>query len=173
VDEEPVDVGMAVVEHRLPPLVERDPDDLAAEPLDRRGFRQRSTFRHDDPAANAEPPRAPGDALSHIAGARRVDAVRQGLPACDRHRVGRAADLERPDRLEVLELEQDPRAAVLDAEANERRSHGDALDSSPGGLDLGERNRRERLGARSNSRPAPLSRSGRATRGYPFGASAS
>jgi len=49
-----------------------------------------------------------------------------------------ATDLERADRLQVLELEPDLGGCV-DREADERRPQRGALDRSPRALDLGER----------------------------------
>jgi hypothetical protein len=58
-------------------------------------------------------------------------------------RIARAADLERSDRLQVLELEVDLRLAV-GAQAHERRADRGARDALARRLDLVERDHRVR-----------------------------
>ena len=87
---------------------------VRAEPLDRGelGAQARGRARppsHGTPSA----PRVPRHALRHVAGARRVDAAaraRRGGSSAMAFRG--AADLERADRLQVLELEPDLRRAI-------------------------------------------------------------
>ena len=105
----------------------------------------------DDRRRHAELARGPGDALRHVAGARRDDPLGgfrvRRLP----DRVDGAADLERADRLQVLELEPDLRRP-FDRETQERRPDRGAGDRLAGALDLGERNQN------STSVPTPCSR---------------
>ena len=103
----------AVVGERLPPLVVRQrrrsfaPSRSTASTLVRG-----AELRHHDRARNAQGARAPRDALRHVAGARRVHAVGQRLARQRPNRVRRAAQLERADRLQRLELEIDLRRRV-------------------------------------------------------------
>ena len=114
----------------------RDLDRAAAEALDRGQLRLGRVVGHDDRAGNLELPRGPGDALGHVPGARGDDAGLQLLGRDLEDGVQRAAELERADRLEVLELEVDL-ARVL--EAHERRARDAAGQPLPRGPDLGER----------------------------------
>ena len=94
--------------------------DAAAEALDRVELRARGVVRRDDGRGDAEQPRHPADALRHVPGARRPDArcaTRSRLRLTDRAR--RAAELERADRLQALELQPDL-ARRIDVETDER-----------------------------------------------------
>ena len=68
-----------------------------------------------------------------------------------------AADLERADRLQVLELEPDLRRRVVDVEADERRADDRPRDALARRLDVGERDQK------STSTPTPRSRARRTT----------
>ena len=106
----------------LPPLVERHRDDLRPQAPNRGQLRLRSRVRDDARAADAETSRPPGDALSHVAGARGPDAAARA-PRVRRARARfRSAQLEGADRLEVLELEVDLRGRVVELEPDERRA---------------------------------------------------
>ena len=107
--------------------------------------------RGDDRRRHAELAGGPGDALRHVAGARRDDSLGRRRVRRLPDRVDGAADLERADRLQVLELEPDLRRPV-DGEANERRADRGAGDRLAGALDLGERDQN------STSVPTPCSR---------------
>ena len=107
VDEQAIEVRMAVVDDDLPPTLERNPDDPCAEPFHRRELRGRSVVRHDHGAGDAPPFGVPCHALSHVPGGRRVDAVRQRRRVGQGHRIPGAAELERADWLQVLELRAD------------------------------------------------------------------
>jgi hypothetical protein len=91
---------------------------------------------HDDRGRDPELSRDPGDALAHVPGSRSDDAVAQLLGRDLKHGVRGAAELERADRLEVLELEVDL-AVVL--EADERRAKDAPGEPVAGSLDLGQR----------------------------------
>ena len=75
VDEQALDARVRALLHRLPPAVERHLDHGAAEPLDRVELRLRRVVGRDDRRRHAVLARHPGDALRHVAGARRHDAV--------------------------------------------------------------------------------------------------
>jgi hypothetical protein len=62
----------------------------------------------------------PGDGLGHVAGARRPEAGRELVGVGKRERVSGAAQLERADRLQVLELQVDLRRPVV-LQPDERR----------------------------------------------------
>ena len=74
VDEEAVDAVERGLLHRLPPALERHLDHAAAEPLDRVELRLRRVVGDDDRRRDARLARRPGDALRHVARARRDDA---------------------------------------------------------------------------------------------------
>src|SRR5262249_5448386 len=111
-DERPFDTGMMVVDQDLPPIVEGNPERLDAEPLDRRDVRVRRMPGYDEVARDSEASRVPRHTLRHVARARGVHAARERLSRKQAHRAPRAAQLERSDRLEVLELEPDLRRCV-------------------------------------------------------------
>ena len=116
--------GIRAVLHRLPPGVPRDRDRAPAEALDRVELGARRVVGSDDRGPHAELPGDPADPLGHVPCARRPHAVaplgRVGLPDGAR----RAAELERPDRLQALELEPDL-AGSVDLEPHERAGqHG-------------------------------------------------
>ncbi len=119
VDEEPLDAGVGARLHRLPPRVERHRDDRPAQTGDRLELRRRGVVGRDDDRRYAELARDPANALGHVPGARRPDAVpplvRRGLA----DRACGAAELERADGLQALELEPDL-ARRLDVEPDER-----------------------------------------------------
>ena len=77
--------------------------------------------------------RGPGDALRHVPGARRDDAVGELGRRRGAHRRQRAAQLEPADRLQALELQPDPRSsrAGRAACAARRRRSAPARGGSP------------------------------------------
>jgi hypothetical protein len=93
---------------------------------------------HDHRAGDAELARDPGDALAHVAGGRGDDP---GLELAGRNLedgVGSPAQLERPDRLQVLELQVDLPVAVV-PELDERRAQDAARQALARRLDFRER----------------------------------
>src|SRR6185437_5054604 len=102
-DEQGVDSFVAAVDHRLPPDLVWDEHDLGAERLDAVELRARSVLGRDDGRMDAELARRPADTLRHVAGARGDDVLRR---LCA-HRIEGTAQLERADRLQRLELEED------------------------------------------------------------------
>src|SRR5205814_3717479 len=123
---------------RVEPLVVRYRDDVGAESLDRRQLRRGRAVGDDDGAPDAEPPRVPRDALSHVAGARGPHPIRELLGGGDGHAIARTTDLERADGLQALELEVDVRRRGVDVEPHERRAERRAGDAPAGRPDLGE-----------------------------------
>jgi len=101
-----------------PPLLVRNPEDPATERLERDQFGVGCRIRHHRRAGHAQLPGPPGDALGHVAGTGRDDPggnpfgqrFQQGIPC--------PAQLEGPDRMEVLTLEVNRRLA------NRKRDHG-------------------------------------------------
>jgi hypothetical protein len=139
VDVEPVEPFEGPRPKDLVPLVERDLDHLAAQAPDRLDLGLRSRVRKDDRAADAELAGPPGDALRHVSRARRPNAALELLWRGEEERVPRAAQLERADRLEALELEVDLSGCVFELEAHERGAEDRAGEALTSGLDLGER----------------------------------
>src|SRR5207247_95169 len=110
---------------------ERHFDHTAAEALDGRDLRLRRVVGRDHGARDAELPRGPGDALRHVARTRGDEPGGDVLrPA---RRVVGAADLERADRLEVLELEVDLSGRL---QPDEWCADGRPRERLAGGLDL-------------------------------------
>ena len=113
-----------------------DDDDLGAIRLHARELDRGRIGRHDDDRRDTEQPGGARDPLRVVP--RGIGDQAPG--ACDRierrGRVVRAADLERPDRLEALGLE--PLAAVGPAEGHERRADGDAAQPRRGIADRRE-----------------------------------
>ena len=106
-EEEPVNTFQTGLLERLPPLVERLLDDVGAEPLHRRDLRLGRVVRNDHRARHPELLRRPGHALAHVPGARRDQSGAHQLGVGPARRVVGAAQLEGPDRLDGLELEED------------------------------------------------------------------
>jgi hypothetical protein len=96
---------------------------------------------HDDRAGDPELARDPGDALAHVPGGGGDDAGLQLVRWDLEDRVARPAQLERADRLQVLELEVDLAVAVV-AQPDERRAQDAARQALARGLDLGERDQK-------------------------------
>src|SRR5205807_5009507 len=84
----------------------------------------RSVLGDDDGARDAATPRVPGHTLGHVAGAGGPHAAGPLLRRGQGQGVAGAAQLERADRLEVLEFEVNLSARVVDVETNQRRAQG-------------------------------------------------
>ena len=141
-DEEALDPGIAVVLEDLPPAGVGELDGRGAQALDRarawsaarcRGRRPCTgcrgaarSSRRPAPCCRRSPCRRPSRAASR----RR-----------ERHGVAGAAQLERADRLQVLELQPDLRRRVLDVQPDERRADRRSGDASARGADVLERRR--------------------------------
>ena len=119
-DEGAWDAGIAAVAEGLPPAVEGHLDHPTAEALDGSDLGVGRRVGSDHGARDPQPARVPGRALGHVAGARREHACRQLPRAQLGHDVGRPADLEGADRLQVLELEIDLRLRVPEVEPHQR-----------------------------------------------------
>ena len=126
VDEVPLDaleLGerlLAIRVDRGPPRLPRHAHDASTHALDGRELRLRRVVGDDDRRRNTEDTRHPGDALRHVAGAGR-DHTRGELRARSAEDcVGRAAQLERADRLHALELEPDLGRRLVEVEPDER-----------------------------------------------------
>ena len=90
--------------------------------------------RDDDRALNATAARVPGDPLGHVARRRGVDAAREGGGRGKGHGVSGAAQLERADRLQILELGEDLDLASR-FELDQGTPHGGILDAFACGAD--------------------------------------
>ena len=119
----------------------------AAEALDRVELRLRRVVGHDDRRRHAALPRGPGDALRHVAGARRDDAVRPS-PRRGACRIALTAPriLNEPIGCRFSSLSQIS-AGASDLQPDERRAHRGAGDPLARALDLGERDQNVDLGA--------------------------
>jgi hypothetical protein len=92
--------------------------------------------RDDDRGRNAELTRDPGNALAHVPGGRSDDARPQLLGRNLEHGIRSAAQLERADRLEILELQVDLPLVLQPDKGRAQDAPGQPF---AGGLDLGER----------------------------------
>ena len=91
-------------------------------------------------AANPHPPRAERHSLRHVAGRRGQHSALQPLPRSSRHHVRRSPDLERPNRLQVLQLQIDLRRRVRIA-PHQRRAQRHRSNVAPRFFHLGQRDR--------------------------------
>jgi hypothetical protein len=89
-----------------PPIGERHQDGTAAEPLHGADLGGRRGFGRDDGSGDAQTARAICHSLRHIAGRRGEQAALQALARRPRDHVGRAADFERADRLQILQFQE-------------------------------------------------------------------
>jgi hypothetical protein len=118
-DEQPIQSFVLVGEKYLPPRVVWHLDDRATQAPDRSQLGLHRTIRHDDGARQPHPARMPGDALCHIAGARRPNSPGQSLLIGQENGIARATQLERTDGLQVFQLEKNLRRRVVDVEAEQ------------------------------------------------------
>src|SRR5262249_31078347 len=100
-----IDARISAAFERLPPLVERDFDDPGTQPLNGLELGFRSRFSGYYGASNAEIASFPGHALSHVARRGGKNPAAELLCRNVADCIGRSANLERPDGLQVLELE--------------------------------------------------------------------
>jgi len=131
---------VSVLDENVPPLVVRQRDRFRSQALDRLELGVRRAIGHDDGASNSESPRIPRDTLRHVPGAGCVHARLQRAGIEHRYRIGGAANLERSDRLQVLELEIELAGASV-VQTNQRRARHDAVHALTGILDVFERDR--------------------------------
>ena len=139
----------------VPPGVVRDLQHPAAQPLDRGDLGLGRVIGHDDSGRDAELARRPGDALGHVPRAGGDQALGPRAGRREHDRVGRAADLERVDGLQVLQLEVDLGRGVLDVQAHQRRADHRTGDPRPRGLDLRQLDHDAAPSASSITMPPP------------------
>src|SRR5713226_9419652 len=120
---------VAMGRHHVPPFVVRQRDRLRPESLDGFQLHARGAVRDDRGAPDAKPPGVPRETLGHVAGAGCVDAGRQRRRIEHSERIRAAPNLERADRLQVLQLQVElARAAVLQSDQRGgRQDPGEAL----------------------------------------------
>src|SRR5438876_4016594 len=94
-----------MLQHHLPPAVEGNLDDPAAQTFDRGKLGLRCVIRRYDTAADAELSGNVGDSLSHVAGARGVHPILEFRRSRAQHGIAATANLERPYGLEIFQLE--------------------------------------------------------------------
>ena len=138
-NEESIHSWILVRHQHLPPHVERHFHRLAAESFDCGELCRGRMIWNDDSAGHTDAPRAPRYSLRHVACTCGVDAFRKLLRGRDRHRVACASQLERADRLQVLELEINLGGCTIDIQSHERRAHCNSLQSFPCRLNLSKR----------------------------------
>src|SRR5262249_27829547 len=105
VDVDAIDAWVSAPFEGLPPLVERDLDDLCTQPVDGFELGFWSRFRSNYCAVDPEAACDPSYALSHVARRSGQYSAPELFGRCMADCIGRAANLERADRLQVLELE--------------------------------------------------------------------
>jgi cysteine desulfurase family protein (TIGR01976 family) len=120
----------------VPPFVVRDLDHSAAEALDRGQLGLGRMVRDHDRGRDAERAGRPRDALGHVPRAGGDQPLGPGVGRREHDRVGRSADLERVDGLEVLQLEVDLRRGPFDVQRHQRRPDHRARDARPGRFDV-------------------------------------
>src|SRR5262245_31345337 len=108
-----VEAWISPVLEGLPPALERCQDDTRAETFDGRKLGLRCRRRRDHGAGYAEFPRTPRDTLRHVAGRSREHPTLKLGRGHGRHDIRGAANLERANRLQVLELEPDAAGWLL------------------------------------------------------------
>ena len=101
------------LQQHTPPAVERDRDDLGAEPVQGGELDRGSMIGDDRGERNVSLAGAVGESESHIAGARGVNALLQRVRLDAADRVPRTSDFERADRLQRFQLEPDLPGAVI------------------------------------------------------------
>jgi radical SAM superfamily enzyme YgiQ (UPF0313 family) len=138
VDEGAFDTRDAPGLERPPPLVEGDLHDAPAQARHGLELGVGGGLRGEHGAGEPPLPRPPGDALGHVPRGGGHDALRQLARREARDRVRRAADLERAGGLQVLELQEDVRGPIDEAQADERSPDRRLADGAPGLLDLGQ-----------------------------------
>ena len=138
-----------------PPLLAggSDEEDLGAIGSDPIAFDAGRVRRHDDDGGRPEQPRGPSNSLRVVAGRVGDHAPRELVSGQGRHgRVG-AANLERPDGLERLGLEEATR--LRRPERDQRGSQGDAAQAFGGSADIADGHERGGgLGSHLRSRAA-------------------
>src|SRR5713226_7375180 len=129
-----------MLDENVPPLVIRHRDRFRTQALDCLELGVRRAVGHDGSASNAKPPCIPGDTLRHVPGAGGVDACLQRAGIEPRDRIAGAPYFERPDRLQVFELEVELAGASV-VEPDQRRARHDAVQALPRLFDVYERDR--------------------------------
>ena len=132
----------SVIDDRLPALVVAGLHDRRAQPFDRANLRLGRRVHHHDRAARAEVRAASATPCAALP-ALTVQTPSSSTSARQlAHRVVRAANLERADRLQQLELEIDlgqRKVVAGQVEANERRADGGVVHGGRGIADRRER----------------------------------
>src|SRR5438067_13333124 len=160
-DERPDDLRKAPVGERLPPAIEGNRDHAPSEPLDGPHLCLGRGIRSDHRASNAQPASVPGNSLCHVSGAGGEDALGQLSSGHQVHGRGCAPDLEGPNWLQVLELEEDLSRSIPHVQPHQWRSDGGTGDQLAGSTNVLER-KRHRLHI-FTVWPVPVSRARRTT----------
>jgi hypothetical protein len=137
-DEEAVHPVRPVCFDRAPAFLVRRLDDGRAEPLDGVQLRRRGRVHDEDTARGASHPGGKRHALRGVARADGPDALRELVGRQVSNRVVGAADLERADRLERLEFQEDLEPLALrigHLQPDERRADGGVIHDSCGCAD--------------------------------------
>jgi hypothetical protein len=142
-DERPLDPGERAALEPFPAGVPRGLDDPRAERAHTRDLRLRRQFDRDDRARHAGLARSVCDALTRVARADRPDSKRAFLGIEHRDRIGRSAQLERVDRLQVFQLEEDSRPG-RPLQLEQWRPHGRPGNARSSRFDCVDGDRRDR-----------------------------
>src|SRR5690242_2899458 len=122
VNERPCNTRKRPLLKRFPPLVKRNLDHASPESLDRFEFRSGRSRRRDDGAGNAELARTPRDTLGHVPCRSGDYTALELLRLQPRNRIRGPADLERSNRLEILQFQVDLSRRIRKIETNKRRA---------------------------------------------------
>src|SRR5215472_11308756 len=115
--------GMATLPEGLPALVVGSLDDLRAEPPHGVDLGCRRSLYSEDLAGHPSLTRGEGHSLPRVACAHGPDAPAALIRRQQAHSVVRPTNLERPDRLKVLEFQINLRRRLVIAQTHERRAY--------------------------------------------------
>src|SRR5688572_19233292 len=131
VNERSLNTRVRTLLKRCPPLPKRNFDYTPTEPLNGADLRLGRSRGRDYSARNAEPARTPRHTLGHVARRRGHNSAlkfsRRQASDCTRC----APNLERADRLKILEFQVDLGGSVRNIQTNERRASRGVRDHAP------------------------------------------
>ena len=154
--EQTVEALEAAFRHTPPKPFERHANVARAESLDRGELGFWRSLGHHDRAGKTELAGDPGDSLRPVSGARGEDTPVQFVQRGGRgfgEGVHGASELERPDGLQVLELEVYVPMGLGGVESHQGRPEHFAGDGLTGRFDRGQRNHKEVLSRRPPDSP--------------------
>ena len=135
-----VDPGIGPLLKSLPPALEGNLDHPSVQASDGIELGLRCGFRRDDRTGNSQLACPPGHPLCHVPCGRRQHTALELLGRKVSDRIRGAADLERANRLEILQLQIDIRRQIKAVQSNQRRAQRDANGFPPCMLNSFNRN---------------------------------